>query len=145
MRLLLVVQVLAISFYGERHLVRPYNPTDGVTNFHVPSLSLAWPGRLLWSDRLILRMVWQSSMCCCRNVFYVTVGSFVCPSVCPSVRLYIRTYVISNVNLWCHQQKNWLLSRLLCKHNFTLMFKHASIFTTSVSPLKKLCRWLLRV
>ena len=57
MSLLLIVQVIVISSDGERHMVRPPHPTDGVTDLHVPTLSLVRPGSVLWLDRLILQIM----------------------------------------------------------------------------------------
>ena len=87
MRLFLVVQVISISLYGERHLVRPSHPTDCVTDFHVSFLSIFCPGNVLSSECLILRMV--------RIVFHVSpplYGLRYILEMCVSVHTYVRHY-----------------------------------------------------
>ena len=96
MGLLIVVQVILISSYGERHMVRPSYPTDGVTSFHVSSLSLVCTGSILCLDRLILRIVWQPSTRRPRHLMKVTVRSFVYAYVCTYLHTYVR-----------HQHPKW--------------------------------------
>ena len=82
MRLLHVVQVLIISSYGERHLVKPSHLKDGVTAFHVFSPWTVLPGNVLYLDCRILWIMWQYSMCCLHHTIYGTVGRSFCPYVC---------------------------------------------------------------
>ena len=81
MMIFLLVQVLVISSYGECHLVVLSHIMDFVKYFHVSPSSIVPSGNVLCSDRIILRMVWQSSTCHSCHTFYVAVGSFVCTYV----------------------------------------------------------------
>ena len=92
MRLMLVVQVLVISLYGELHMVIPPYPTNSVTDFHVPSLSLVRMGSIICLDRIILRMVWLNSTC-----------RHIC-EICVSVRPYVHTTSTGSIAIECKNE-----------------------------------------